>query len=73
MTRTRLKGDNKVVSRVELIAEALQLSDAEIEAALLSDLVLAAFARRYNQSLDWILDGDVREMILRLALSQGSR
>ena len=58
---------NRIVARVELIASALGISDAEVDAALIGDRNLIQFANRYNQSLDWIIDGDVRGMIISRA------
>ena len=52
--------------RIELIAGTLNLPHAEVVEATASDEGLIAFARRHNQSLDWILEGDVLGMICKL-------
>jgi hypothetical protein len=57
--------DNRLTARLELIADALKLPDPEIAAALSSLQALTAFAKKHNQSLDWIIKGDVRSLILK--------
>jgi hypothetical protein len=52
-----------VRSRLELIAGALDVPSAEVEAALKSDGALIDFVRRYRQSLDWVFCGDLVPMI----------
>jgi hypothetical protein len=57
--------DNKVLARLELIASVLEIDEREINGAMRGDQALMAFANKYGQSFDWIIVGDVREMILR--------
>lgn len=52
-----------VRARLHLIADALELPPAEIDAALKSDHAIIAFADRYNQSLDYMVCGDLKPMI----------
>jgi hypothetical protein len=54
---------NAVRARIEVVADALRLRDAEVDAAAADEEGLIAFARRHNQSLDWLVVGDVRTMI----------
>ena len=53
-------------SRVELVAEVLELPASEVELAM-SDpegQSLGLFAWRYGQSIDWLFAGDLRRAIL---------
>lgn len=52
--------------RIELIADTLKLPHSEVEEAKASDEGLIAFSRRHNQSLDWIIEGDVLGMVCKL-------
>jgi hypothetical protein len=58
-----------IEARLGLVAAVLQLPDSEIEGAL-DDLEagrgLVAFARRHNQSVSFLLFGDVTDMIAKL-------
>jgi hypothetical protein len=57
---------NEVQARIELVAMELLLPDAEVPDATDED-GLIDFARRHGQSLDWLVMGDVRGMIRRMA------
>lgn len=50
-------------ARVEVIADTLGLNYSEVDEALATEEALIEFAERHNQSLDWILIGDVRNLI----------
>jgi hypothetical protein len=57
---------NAMLARLELIASVLGIPDGEVTEAAENDWGdggLIGFARRYGQSLDWIVMGDVRDMI----------
>lgn len=70
---------NALLARLELIAAVLLIPDDQIAAtytALCDDTgesaeVFVKFAKRYGQSLDWIVRGDVRGMIARKAMLGG--
>lgn len=63
--RRRLKRSSPAVvrRRLEIVADALRLPRYEIDRAMADDDVLVDFSIRYNQSLDWIVLGDLRGMI----------
>jgi len=48
--------------RVRMVAEVLDLPRGEVRGAM-SEEGLRAFSRRHKQSLDWLVEGDVRGMI----------
>lgn len=54
---------NKIRARVEVAADSLDIPDTEVEAACANDDGLLAFAARHNQSLDWLVLGDLRPML----------
>lgn len=58
---------NAVGARIEVVADSLCLSQEEIEAATASEDGLLAFVEQHNQSLDWLLLGDMRPMLRSLA------
>ena len=68
---------NAVRGRLEIVAAALELSASEVEKALKDGGQRAAplleFARRYNQDLDWLLNGDIGSMCRQLAWNGGWR
>jgi hypothetical protein len=75
MKRRAIGGvDFKVIrSRLELIAEAVELDDrGEVGRAMKSWNKIIDFANRYNQSLDWIVHGDVKTL-LRMRAREGKR
>ena len=53
----------EIQARLQLIGQTLKLSRSEVDKATRSDARLIEFADRHNQSLDWILRGDMRLMI----------
>jgi hypothetical protein len=53
----------EIPARLQLIGQTLKLSRSEVDKATRSDELLIEFADRHNQSLDWILRGDMRLMI----------
>ena len=63
--------NNALIARVELIASVLSIPDGDVTEATHGDRGLIEFAGRYGQSLDWIVMGDIRGMIARLA-NQGA-
>jgi hypothetical protein len=66
-----------VRARVEIVAAALELPPSEVARALKDGAqrgeALLSFARRYNQDLDWLLNGDVGSMCRQLAWNAGWR
>jgi hypothetical protein len=55
---------NAVNARIEVISDALDLPDSEIEQATRGEVKgILSFAERHGQSLDWIIMGDVRLML----------
>jgi hypothetical protein len=63
LPRRRLPAINR---RLAEIGRALELPEAETARAGTDFDTLLAFARRHNQSLDWICAGDPGPMIRRL-------
>ena len=57
--------ENESLARLELIASVLRMPDGEIDEARSGERNLIEYARRYGQSLDQIVDGDVRGLILK--------
>lgn len=57
---------NEQHERLQLIAEALDLPEWEIDLALASEAGLVEFAERYDQSLDYIVKGDLQPMLRTL-------
>ena len=51
--------------RLDLIAEVFNIPDAEIKKAMnrRTSMPMADFCRKYSQSLDFVLSGDIRGMI----------
>lgn len=58
---------NAVAARLEVIADALSLPDEDWLALAQDDERIIDFAARHGQSLDWIFQGDVRNLIRRCA------
>lgn len=62
---------NAIIARLEVVAMTLGLRDAEVDGVIASDfnteMDLIDFAIRHGQSIDWLLLGDVRSMLTRLA------
>ncbi len=56
-----------IYARCEFIADTLRLPYSEVEKAKVSEDELINFTRRYKQSHDWVIEGDMRSMIKRLA------
>jgi hypothetical protein len=63
---------NNLLERVELVACVLGLPDREVETAMNADNGLAEFAWKHNQSLDWLVFGDVTGMIRRAKAEGGA-
>jgi len=64
--------DRALRARLDIIAEALDLPPSEVMAALTSERALIEFAARYNQSLDWLMTGNLIPMIRARARQSGS-
>lgn len=64
--RLRRPSQAAIRRRVEIIADALRLTQNEIDRAMADDDSLIDFAIHYNQSLDWLFLGDPRGMICAL-------
>jgi hypothetical protein len=58
---------NAILARLEFIADTLSLPYSEVEIAAANEEALIEFAERHNQSLDWIIRGNLGVMILQLA------
>jgi hypothetical protein len=57
---------NAVLARLEFIADTLELPYSEVTTAAASEEALVEFADRHNQSLEWILLGNLAVMISEL-------
>jgi hypothetical protein len=55
--------ENEQHERLQLIAEALDLPESEIDIAMASESGLFEFADRYGQNLDYIVRGDLMPML----------
>jgi hypothetical protein len=58
---------NIVLARLEVIIDSLGLPELDPKAIAEDDERLIDFAGEHNQSLDWIVMGDIRGYILRAA------
>lgn len=74
MVRDRVMVRNKreIVKRLEMVVDALGLMNAEIDIALDSEQDLIEFCQRYNQDLDWVIQGDAKSMIVERAVNAGN-
>ena len=54
---------NAILARLEVVADVLELGYAEVIAASENDDALIDFAVRHNQSIDWLILGNVRPML----------
>jgi hypothetical protein len=53
----------QVQERIRLIGRALELPEAEVEAACADENEMLDFVRKYNQSLDWVWAGGMASII----------
>ena len=54
---------NSILARLEVVADALSLSDSDLKGMARNDGRLIEFAAEHNISLDWLVLGDVRSYI----------
>ena len=66
-------------ARVQLVVDAIkkchgrEVSQIEVYTAMATDQGLIDFARRYGQSLDWLVLGDVTGMVMTRVEAAGWR